>query len=386
MSGALSIGVVSDYLEEGWPSMDLAAELIASAANAGAGPFRAELLRPPMRRLLSRPPVSGGFAFNGDRALNRFLFYPRWLRTEARRHDLFHVVDHSYAHLALALPAGGTAVTCHDLDSFRVLWSEGGPAIHRHIAKRIAAGLRRAAVVICPSRATRDELANSGLVPAARIRVTPNPVHPCFESEPGPEARDEAARLLGGGEPLVLHAGSNIARKRIDVLLAAFALVRCRWPGARLVRTGSLTPAQRNQAVALGVAGALVELPPVGRETLAAIYSRAALTVLPSDREGFGWPMVESLARGVPVVATDLAVFRETGADSAVYACAGDPASFARLMERLLDERRARPESWEARRRRARARSEAFGMAAYARGLGAIYEELKENRKCLERL
>src|SRR5262249_58441189 len=97
---------------------------------------------------------------NADRLLNRFWDYPRLLGRLARRggFDLFHLVDHSYAQLVLALPPGRVVVTCHDLDAFRCLLEPGReprPAWFRAMARRTLGGLRRAAFIACDSEATR---------------------------------------------------------------------------------------------------------------------------------------------------------------------------------------------------------------------------------------
>ena len=60
--------------------------------------------------------------FFADRVLNRMVLYPRRVQQEVRgRFDLYHVVDHSYAQLALASPRSRTIVSCHDIDTFRSL-------------------------------------------------------------------------------------------------------------------------------------------------------------------------------------------------------------------------------------------------------------------------
>ena len=80
-------------------------------------------LCPPFRRVATRLPAVGrrNAAFNADRLLNRFVLFPRYARRSAARFDLFHVVDHTYAQLVHALPAGRAGVYCHDLDAFRCL-------------------------------------------------------------------------------------------------------------------------------------------------------------------------------------------------------------------------------------------------------------------------
>ena len=68
-----------------------------------------------------------GPLFFADRVLNRMVLYPRRVRRAVRgRFDIYHVVDHSYAQLVLALPPHSTIVTCHDIDTFRCLVEPDG--------------------------------------------------------------------------------------------------------------------------------------------------------------------------------------------------------------------------------------------------------------------
>ena len=66
---------------------------------------------------------------------------------------------------------------------------------------------------------------------------------------------------------------------------------------------------------ALGLGHNIRVLPFVDRPVLAALYRRASLVLLPSEREGFGLPLVEAMACGISVVASDLPVLREVGGD-----------------------------------------------------------------------
>ena len=65
-------------------------------------------------------------------------------------------------------------------------------------------------------------------------------------------------------------------------------------------------------------------MPLLDRDELADLYRRAALVLLPSDREGFGLPVVEAMACGTPVVASDIPALREIGGDAAAYCAPGD--------------------------------------------------------------
>jgi glycosyltransferase involved in cell wall biosynthesis len=385
----LRLGLVCDYAEEGWPSMDLFGAMIADRLAAEhAGVVAATTIRPAFRPRAMRLPIVGrrGAARNADRLLNRFWDYPRILGRLARRggFDLFHLVDHSYAQLVHALPAGRAVVTCHDLDTFRCLLEpdrEPRPAWFRAMAGRTLSGLRRAAAVACVSEATRRAVRAHGLVPEERLHVIPGGIAPEFSVELSPTADAEAARLLGPADPAhrpeLLHVGSTIPRKRLDVLLEVFAAVRRADPSARLVRVGGpLTPEQRRQAEALGVAGAIVAPPFLDRAVLAAVYRRAALVLQPSEAEGFGLPVAEALACGAAVLASDLEVLREVGGAAATYRPVGDVAAWAAAALGLLAEARAGGAAPEARRASGIARAGQFTWSAHVARLVALYREV----------
>ncbi|HEX2207643.1 MAG TPA: glycosyltransferase family 1 protein [Longimicrobium sp.] len=378
----LTVGVVCDYAEEGWPSMDLAAELLVDGLRAHAPEWEPAALRPRMPRAFGRV-LRGRTGHNADRLMARHLAYPRWLRRHARGMDLYHVADHSYAHLVHALPAARTVVTCHDLDAFRSILDpkrDPRPAWFRAMSARLLGGLRRAAFVVCDSDAVRAELLSHGVLPAERVATVPLPAHPHFSPEPDAAADAEAARLLGppGARVDLLHVGSTVPRKRIPLLLKAFAELAPVVPGARLVRVGgALEPEQRRIAEQHEIADRIVEVPFVERKTLAAIYRRAALVVYPSEREGFGLPLVEAMACGATAVAADLTVFREVAGDAVRYVTRAEPDAWAEALGDALD-RLASPEVRAEARAAALHRAERYTLAAYAHAIARVYANVLE--------
>jgi glycosyltransferase involved in cell wall biosynthesis len=369
----VSVGIVADYLEEGWPSMDLVAELALEALGSRPGRWRPVLLRPAMPRPAGR--LFGGRGHNLDRALGRYVAYPRWLRRRPVL-DRYHLTDHSYAHLVHALPARRTVVTCHDLDAFRCLLEpavDPRPAWFRALARRILSGMRAAAHVVADSEAVREEILRHDLVPPARVTVVPLPAHPDFGPDADPRAGAELARILGPPAGIeLLHVGSTAPRKRIPLLLEAFAAVAARAPDVRLLRVGgALAPAKRALARALGIDGRLTELPPLSRRVLAELYRRSALVVVPSEREGFGLPVLEAMACGTAVLATDLPVLREVGGDAVSYVERG--ASWGEALADELERLHA-PGTAPQRRARLLGRAAHFSGERYAAGLAAALE------------
>ena len=349
IDGRLRVAVIADFLEEGWHSMDLVADmLIDRLEREHPETVAPTLVRPAMPRRLTRfglrhQPRASVL----DRALARQWDYPR-IVARLPRFDVYHVVDHTYAHLAGGLPASRTLVTCHDVDAFRSILqpaAEPRSPAFRWMSRRILGGLRQAACVPCDSMATRDALASLAGVPADKLPVVPNGIDISAGADSDAAADFEAARLLGARRGVeLLHVGSTIERKRIDLLLQVFAQVKAVRPDARLVRVGGpFTAEQRVLARELGVLDAIVVLPFVDRATLAAVYRRAAVALLPSEREGFGLPLVEALAAGTPVVASDIPVLREVGGDAAEYCDVGAIAAWAETIVRIADEAATAP-------------------------------------------
>jgi glycosyltransferase involved in cell wall biosynthesis len=341
----LQVAVLCDFLEEGWPSMDLAGNMLfQSLTEKHSTEVAAAKLRPEFHRRVSRlPMIPSPLGTNVDRLTNRFFDYPRWLRSKVGHYDLFHLVDHSYSQLIHELPAERTVVTCHDLDTFRCVLEpeqEQRPAWFQAMARRILQGFQKSAQVICNSAATRDQLLHYGLFPPDRLKVIHVGLSPVFTSLPNRAADAEVDRLLSSEaapEIRLLSVGSTIARKRIDILLRVFAAVRQELPSVRLVRVGgAFTDGQLQLARDLGVERFITVLPFVNSEVLASIYRQSALLLQPSESEGFGMPLTEALACGCPVLASDIASLREVGGMACSYCSVGNVDSWTRTAIQIL--------------------------------------------------
>lgn len=370
------VGIVADLLEERWPSMDLVADmLMAHLTPDAASHLDVALLRPSLTpSLLTRV----GRVARMDRYVRRFSDYPAWLRARAAQFDVFHVIDHSYAHVVHALPAERTIVTCHDADAFLPLVAPELTTSRLPLAlvRRIHRGLRAARIVACPSAATRDELLQFRLVEPERVQVVWNGVHPELTPEANRDADAFVRSLLGepDGHLDLLHVGTCIPRKRIDRLLEIVAALRARDPRVRLLKAGgSFTPAQEALAQSLGLADAIVQVPFLTTAQLGALYRHAAVVLATSSREGFGLPVAEALACGTSVVATDLPVFREVGGAAAAYAPLADTSAWCAAVWNTLDGS-ASPEHKAATRARNVASASRFSWRAYAAAMTALYD------------
>jgi hypothetical protein len=150
----LRVALVADFAEERWPSMDVVADaLFDRLCVEHADQVEAVLMRPHFKWRFTRAADSAASLdslskakFNADRLLNRFLEYPGILRCARHNFDVFHIIDHSYAHLVAHVASRRAIVTYHDLDAFRPL-IEPPVSAQRRLLKFMAArelhGLQR---------------------------------------------------------------------------------------------------------------------------------------------------------------------------------------------------------------------------------------------------
>jgi glycosyltransferase involved in cell wall biosynthesis len=332
------LGIVCDLLQENWTSMDLVGDILTrELRERHSASFVTTQLRPSYgrhfrrRRLIDRT----------ERAVNRFAKYPLWLTQQRKNFDLFHIVDHSYAHLAHCLPADRTVITCNDTDAFQCLLQSSeekrSPAF-RWITARILEGLKKVAQITCISKATADDLmANYGVSPQ-KITVVHLGVSPVFSPAvaPGENMMLEQLECLPPSRLRILHVGSTIQRKRIDLLLRIFAEIRKIIPDAVLLRVGgAFMQEQQTLLHTLRLTDSVQVLPFLSERQLAAVYRQSTLLLLTSEREGFGLPLLEAMACGLPVVVSDIPAFREVGCQAALFCQLDDIREFVRCAVQL---------------------------------------------------
>jgi len=251
------------------------------------------------------------------------------------------------AHFQYALPLAcpcPAVVTVHDLSFERDahLMGRRDRAVFRTVVPR---SVRRAERVFAVSERTRRDLIDLYGTPPEKIVVTPNAVDPAFTP---------------GGHPdgYLLFVGAIQRRKNpLEAAAAAGEL------GLRLVVAGP----EKEPELARELERRGAELHGyVDKPHLAELYRGAACVVLPSRYEGFGLPVLEAMACGTPVVATDDPALREVGGDAALYA---EEGGFADAIRLALSER-------DARARAGIERARLFSWVESARRAVAAYREV----------
>ena len=354
------------------PSMNRYATELLAALRAAPGASRVLSLEQPLeRRYLSRM-VDHPQAQRIDSAWFRYVAYPRSLR--GREAGVYHILDHAYAHLIRSLRPDRTVVTCHDV--IPLLAAEGVipvrvPATVAYTFRARIGWLARARRVIAISAATRDTLERYTRVQADRIVVIPYGVNGAFRPLPDAAGPRRAAGIHAGARVL-LHVSTQGRYKNTPVLLRAFAELRARIADAVLVRLGApFYPDEAALAANLGIADAIRYVGVTHDDgALAEWYNAADVLVFPSLWEGFGWPPLEAMACGTPVVASRIPAIIEVVGDAGLLVSAEDPSAVAQATRRVLTD----PALAESLRAKGLERARAFTWARAAEQTLAVYD------------
>ncbi len=207
------------------------------------------------------------------------------------------------------------------------------------LRRNIASG----AVVHTSSHATADELRN--MFPKASIHV----IHlgaPDIRLPRGllDRSRSELIALVGTEAPYVLCVGTVERRKNLPRLITAFARTRAARSGVHLVIVGgsgddSDAVATTIDALDSAIAALIRVVGRVSDETLDVLYGHAALVAYPSLDEGFGFPVLEAMSQGIPVVAANTGSIPEVAGDAAVLVDPLDVDDITEQIDSLLSDR-----------------------------------------------
>jgi glycosyltransferase involved in cell wall biosynthesis len=251
----------------------------------------------------------------------------------------YHKLDllHSMAFIAPLLSRIPTVITVYDL-SF-IHFPDRYPALQRnYLQSQSARSCRRARRVITISESGREDVHRFFQVPLNQIDVVRPGVDPVFRPLPATEVA-AFRRREGLLREVILHVGTLQPRKNIPILLEAMAkLAR---PDVALVLAGGkgwLYQDIFKRVVELGLEKQVRFTGYIADEELPLWYNSATLLAFPSVYEGFGMPVVESMACGTPVVAAQSSSIPEAGGEAALYFDANNVDALTNCLSAVLDD------------------------------------------------
>jgi glycosyltransferase involved in cell wall biosynthesis len=275
-----------------------------------------------------------------------------------------------------------TVVTCHDLIPYRY------PERYAELAEGLRWGrrvldrrrYRSPDHVIAISHATAAELEHFlGLGPE-RVSIVASGIDRGRWTA-GADADDRVHLATRGLEQrrFFVCVGDADWRKNSEGVFRALKRARACHPKLELLWVGKLSEERlrsvRARAATCGVAGACHFLGYVPDPALKAIYRAALGTVFVSRAEGFGYPVLEAMASGCPVITSNVSSLPEVAGDAALLVDPEEPAAIAQAMMALCQHDALRQDL----RRRGLVRAQAFSLEAQARATLAVYRRLLDD-------
>jgi glycosyltransferase involved in cell wall biosynthesis len=284
------------------------------------------------------------------------------LTTTSSRADVLYFFDLMGPLLA---PRKRFVATVHDATAGRRLTDT------RWAYKRLAHpwAVRRAQATVAVSEFARREAIDVYGAPADRVFVVPS----------GPGLHGGNARAQGEDETArrgFLYVGNFGRNKNVQLLIRAYEQSNAQGPLILVGRSGDARAEVEALAAASARTNGIQLRDRVDDDELEQLYATSTAFLFPSLYEGFGFPPLEAMGRGCPVVASDIPALRETLGDAALFLPAEEPGPWARALERFEQDAAVRADL----RRRGLANVQRFSWAKTARGVTDVLRGIRDRR------
>jgi glycosyltransferase involved in cell wall biosynthesis len=288
-----------------------------------------------------------------------------WPRTQRAR--LFHGLNQRLprAHY----PA--RVVTIHDLFPLTSL-EYSKPEFQRHFSEVLRKTIAAADRIIAVSDATRHQLLRYTEADDSKIRVVHHGVDPPqIPSQAEQDAFRERVLGLQPGERFLLNVGTIQVRKNIGNIALALKAA----PQLRLVLAGG-DGFGAEQIISLieneGLSERIIRLGHTPSDRLPLLYSTAHALVFPSIEEGFGFPILEAMSYGLPVITSNCSSMPEVAGEAALLVNPRDVSQISEAMRRLAEDDTLVADL----RERGKQRASLFTWEKCASETWAVYDEL----------
>jgi len=284
--------------------------------------------------------------------LDKWVLFPiilriRLLKNRYRNGEIrFHICDHSNSPYLAHLPLLKSAITCHDVLAIRGAFgfedayctpSKFGLILQKWIFKN----LLKADKIATVSELTLNQLKDLSIgINAANKNW--QVIHNAFNGDFGVLPKDESTekmRAMGFSDevPFLLHVGSSLERKNRKLLVDMLIELGDKWNGIVCFAGEEIDPDLASYINSRDLHNRVKSIQRPTHQDLLALYCSCEAFVFPSFSEGFGWPLIEAQACGVPVIASNIAPMPEVSGGAALHASPYHAKDFADAFLSLKD-------------------------------------------------
>lgn len=310
----------------------------------------------------------------------RFYNHPRNVnQTEA---DLFHIIDHTDAHIAYGLKKSGkpVVVTCHDLVQYiypEILQNEAKfPAFSMAVWQYCVKGINAADGAIAISTNTAQDIERWLHTKPEKISVVPNGVG--AECRPLPQkivAEWREKYIKSDKEICLLNVGTNHHRKNVETVFKVVKTLDEQNIPVRLWKVGEdFYPEQKQYIEDNNLAEHITFVNTPDREAVIKFYNAADILVAPSLYEGFGLTILEAMACGTPTITANVSSLPEVAGDAAILVEPTDVEAITQAVLRIDRDRTFRQSLID----KGLARVREFTWRKTAEQTAMLYEQVAE--------
>lgn len=278
------------------------------------------------------------------RLWKQFVSYPTKIKNK-QKNCINHITRQDFSFVLNSGKISNSVVTCHDL--WALLGKEKKSIIDKIMIKLWAKGMRKAKYIISDSENTKKDIIRLLKLPDNKINVVYLGISPVFK-----EIKINKTNLRKKyGVPLntkvILYVGSEGKRKNLHMLVKAFHKLKKSMPNCIFLKVGtSQDDKERARLVSLikklKLEKDVLFVGHVTEKELAQFYNLADIFVLPSLYEGFGFPVLEAMACGCPVIASNSSSLPELMADTGIMVDPRDVDSLCKNMRKVLGDNKLR--------------------------------------------
>jgi glycosyltransferase involved in cell wall biosynthesis len=254
----------------------------------------------------------------------------------ARGCDLLHVPHYN----APLLHRGPLLLSIHDLIHVTHPTYRNGVKAWAYARPVLIVAARKATHIVAVSEYSKTQIVVRAGVPASKVTTIHNGVGENFSGVDKVAAFHAVSRFTGVRTPYILYVGSLKPYKNVSGLLRAYGLLRARREiREKLLIVGDDSTWKRDlleECRQLGMCDLVCLVSQVPAELLPQVYAAAELLVMPSTIEGFGFPVLEAMASGTPVISSKAASLPEVGGNAVLYFDSADDRELADAIEQLL--------------------------------------------------
>lgn len=313
-----------------------------------------------------------------QKAYERFWRFPKEVQQQPV--DVFHIVDHSDAHIVRWLRKTGrpVVVTCHDL--INILYPENLqgsvrlPIVSDRLGRYSIQGMEYADAIITVSSETAKNVDLVLKVNRDRVTIIPNAVDPLFH--PLPEEWSHAFRDRLNVPPdtfCLLNVGGNHPRKNLTTILKAFNILKQKGLSVQFWKVSDdFTDEDKRFIQINNLEDSIKYLGHLDKTDLVNAYNGADVLVAPSFHEGFGITLLEAMSCGTPVITSNVSAMPEVVGDAGILVDPKNSQAIADAVCRLQSD----PIYYQELREKGLKRIQAFTWENVAEKTLKVYESL----------